>query len=253
MGPPGAEPAADAEAMERLAEGLSQEFVEHKLGSRRVARWLRTGGRCLLEVSHEDRLRALQRFEGGGLAARWWRPVLHAAGSYHVSLGRLKLKTPRNRVDLLPAYVRHIGEVLFGEPDRFSKLSMRLDLDVLLRRRKLRLDPEHGGGEANVMQVSLSPPGGGHELITLKIGAADDMAAMLERYGLDLLDAGDLPDELLHGPGDAVLDLGGAGAGHLHHDVDHRDDDLRLLLAGKQERRKGAEGQGPDDEEWRQL
>src|SRR5262249_20759427 len=41
----------------------------------------------------------------------------------------------------------------------------------------------------------------------------------------------DLPQQFLHGLGDALLDFTRGGAGHLDEDVDHRDNDLRLFFA----------------------
>ena len=51
----------------------------------------------------------------------------------------------------------------------------------------------------------------------------------------------DLPEQLLQRSGDALLDFGRRGAGHLHEDVDHRHDDLRLFLARQRQHRERAE------------
>src|SRR5215472_11373385 len=50
---------------------------------------------------------------------------------------------------------------------------------------------------------------------------------------VDVLDARNLPQELLHRFGNTLLDFARGGARHLDEDVDHGDDDLRLLLPGK--------------------
>ena len=67
--------------------------------------------------------------------------------------------------------------------------------------------------------------------------------------GVDVLDPRNLPRQLLQRPGDPLLDLLRRGARHLHEDVDHRHDDLRLLLAGQQDDREGAEKHGAHGEQ----
>jgi len=67
-----------------------------------------------------------------------------------------------------------------------------------------------------------------------------------------VLDVGYLPQELLHGGRDPLLDLLGAGPWHLDEDVDHRNDDLGLLLSRREERAEGAEGDRRDDDDRRQ-
>ena len=73
------------------------------------------------------------------------------------------------------------------------------------------------------------------------------------RGGVEVLDARDLPEQLLHRPGDALLDLRRRCAGQLDEDVDHRHDDLRLFLARQREHRQHAEGDRRDDDQRRQL
>ena len=53
--------------------------------------------------------------------------------------------------------------------------------------------------------------------------------------GVEVFDAGNFPKEFFQRARHAVFHLGGAGAGHTDHDVDHRHLDLRLLLAGQHE------------------
>jgi len=49
--------------------------------------------------------------------------------------------------------------------------------------------------------------------------------------GVEILHPGDFPEQFLHGAGDAILHLGGGGAGHGDKHIDHWHLDLRLLLA----------------------
>ena len=71
--------------------------------------------------------------------------------------------------------------------------------------------------------------------------------------GVDVLDAGDLPEQLLHGLGDALFHFVRGGAGHLHEDVDHGDDDLGLFLARQLPHGEGSDEQGRDDQQRREL
>jgi hypothetical protein len=73
--------------------------------------------------------------------------------------------------------------------------------------------------------------------------ADDDERAAGAGGGVEVFDAGDFPEQLLHRPRDAVLDLAGRGAGHGDDDVHHRHLDLRLLLAREHDHRKCAEEQ----------
>ena len=63
------------------------------------------------------------------------------------------------------------------------------------------------------------------------VEAHDGQGASGARSRVDVLHAGDLPQQFFHGLSDALFDFAHGSAGHLHHHVDHRDDDLRLLLA----------------------
>ena len=51
--------------------------------------------------------------------------------------------------------------------------------------------------------------------------------------GVDVLHAGNFPQQLLHGTGHPLLHFRGVGAGHLNEDVDHGDDNLGFFLPGK--------------------
>ncbi len=63
--------------------------------------------------------------------------------------------------------------------------------------------------------------------------AGDDHRSSGSGRGVEILDAGHLPEHLLDRARHSLLDLRGRGARHVHDDVNHRDDDLRLLLAGQ--------------------
>ena len=79
--------------------------------------------------------------------------------------------------------------------------------------------------------------------------ADDDHPARGLRRGVDVLDVRDLVDRLLEGRRQAALDLLGRGARHPEEDVDHRDLDLRLLLARRHQDGEGADEEREDDEE----
>ena len=83
--------------------------------------------------------------------------------------------------------------------------------------------------------------------------AHDDHAARGLRGGVDVLDVRDLEQRLLERRHQAALDLLGGRSGQPEEDVDHRDLDLRLLLARRHQDGEGAEEERGDDEERRQL
>ena len=101
---------------------------------------------------------------------------------------------------------------------------------------RARLDQRLRGARRNQVEV------GEHLLVQPHDGSLFVLADEEAHHGhgpagagsrVDVLDAGNLPQQLLHGLGDALLDFTRGGAGHLDEDVDHGDDDLRLLFAGK--------------------
>ena len=71
--------------------------------------------------------------------------------------------------------------------------------------------------------------------------------------GVDVLDARNLPEQFLHGPGDALLHLVRRSSGHLNEDVDHRHDDLRLLFARQFPHGKRSDEQRRADQKRRQF
>ena len=73
------------------------------------------------------------------------------------------------------------------------------------------------------------------------------------RGGINILHAGDFPEQFFHGPGDAFLGFLGARAGHRNEHVHHRDFDLRLLFTRQQEHGGHAQQDGGDNDERRQL
>ena len=70
---------------------------------------------------------------------------------------------------------------------------------------------------------------------------------------VQVLDAGDLPEQPLEGLRNALLDLLRGGPGHAHEHVAHRDDNLRLLLARQLPHGECAEEHGGDEQEWGEL
>jgi hypothetical protein len=83
--------------------------------------------------------------------------------------------------------------------------------------------------------------------------ADDDHGHPGVRRGVDVLHAGDLPDQLFHRARDALLDFRGARARQFHEDVNHRNDDLRFFLAWQRDDGEGTQRDRPDDDEWREL
>ena len=83
--------------------------------------------------------------------------------------------------------------------------------------------------------------------------ADDDHPARGLRDRVDVLDVRDLVDRLLEGRRQPALDLLGGGPRHPEEDVDHRDLDLRLLLARRHHDGERADEEGGDDDERRQL
>ena len=83
--------------------------------------------------------------------------------------------------------------------------------------------------------------------------ADDGQALALAGGRVDVFHLGDFPEQLLHRPGGALLDLLGAEAGHGDQHVNHRHLDLRLLLARQEQRRRRAQQNRGDDEQRRQL
>ena len=73
------------------------------------------------------------------------------------------------------------------------------------------------------------------------------------RRRVDVLHAGHFPDELFERPGHALLDLRRRGARHRRQDVDHRDDDLRLLFARQRHHRQRSQRQRGADDQGGQL
>ena len=108
-----------------------------------------------------------------------------------------------------------------------------------------------GGNAVDVGLEFLIEIDDGALVILADFEADDEQSAAGLRGGVDVLDAGNFPEQLFHGAGDALFDFGGRGAGHADEDVDHRDDDLGLFFSGQVEDRESAGGEGGDDEERR--
>ncbi len=73
------------------------------------------------------------------------------------------------------------------------------------------------------------------------------------RNGVHVLHARHLAQQPLHGNAGALLDFGGRGARHLHEDVEHGHDDLRLFFARRLPDGEGAQQQRGRHEQRRQL
>ncbi len=71
--------------------------------------------------------------------------------------------------------------------------------------------------------------------------------------GVEVLHAGNLPQQFLQGPGDALFDFCRRRRRHLDEDVNHRHDNLRLLLARQEPDRRGPQQDGGQNDQRRQL
>src|SRR6516162_3627812 len=66
---------------------------------------------------------------------------------------------------------------------------------------------------------------------------------------IDVFDSGHFAQQLLHWQANALSNLLRRGAGHLHKNVEHRNDDLRLLLSRRLENCKRPEQQSSHNHE----
>ena len=73
------------------------------------------------------------------------------------------------------------------------------------------------------------------------------------RGGVNVFDAGDFPQQLLHRPSRALLNLFGAEPRHRDQHIDHGDLDLRLFFPRKHDDRGGAEKNRRNDNQWSQF
>jgi hypothetical protein len=129
----------------------------------------------------------------------------------------------------------------------------REDGDIVDR---ARFDERRGDAGREAVEVGLEAlveaDEGGLDL-GADLVADDDGAEAGAGGGVEVVDAGDFPEEFFEGAGEAVFDLGGRGAGEGAEDVDHRDVDLRLLLAGEHQDRKRTEQNRREDDDRREL
>ena len=121
---------------------------------------------------------------------------------------------------------------------------------------RARLDERghHAGGhQVDIgMQLLIQP----HDafLFVLTHLEPDDRERHAGRRGrIDVLHAGDLPQEFLHRLGDALFHFACRRAGHRHEHVDHRHDDLRFLFARQADDREQAEDERRADKQRRQF
>ena len=105
---------------------------------------------------------------------------------------------------------------------------------------RARLDeraPTRRAGCGRVGRQLLVEPDERALLVLADEEADDHHRAAGARGRVDVLDAGHLPEQLLDRARDALLDLGRRRARHVDEHVDHRHDDLRLLLARQRDHR----------------
>ena len=115
-----------------------------------------------------------------------------------------------------------------------------------------RLDQGWGDAGRNAVKIGL-------KLLIQLHQAALDILAHLEADdghgltghsgGIDVLDALDLPQQLLHRPHHPFLDLFGRGPGHADHDIDHRHLDLGLFFTRQQQHRHQPQQHTGDDQQ----
>src|ERR1019366_8658314 len=131
--------------------------------------------------------------------------------------------------------------------------SERQDGNVVNR---ARLDDRLGGTGGNQVEVRI-------EFVVeladrvffffTHLEAHDGHAEPRPRGRVDVLDAGDFPDELFHRSGDALLNFLRRRARHFHENVHHGNDNLRLFLAGSLEDGKRTQQNRKHHNERRQL
>ena len=213
-----------------------------------------------LPVVAHGRARGLA--DGGGLqGARELRPA--DPGRAHAVGVRLHAHDPRLAADELgPARLGHLRELL-GQLGRERSQAVA----------RPALAPQGEGQEGHVVdRVQLDDRGQdvprqdpAHRRLPLvdldearlvrlvDLEADGDHPQPGAGHGVDVLDAGDAPQDPLHGGDDPALDLGRLGARPRHHDVHHRHADLRLLLAGSGEEGERPEAEGGRDDERGEL
>ena len=81
----------------------------------------------------------------------------------------------------------------------------------------------------------------------------DDHGATAAGGGVDVLDTGYLPQQLLDRPGDTLFDFGRRRAWHPDEHVDHRHDDLRLFFARQGDHRPHPEQQRGEHQQGGEL
>jgi hypothetical protein len=205
VGDPSVPPDLSRDALDRVASDLKRAFAKLNLGRNCRVSYYDMQERTILEVSHEDRVRAHQRFKGGGITTQWWHPVIHAAATYDHTCGRLKVRPPRKNTRYLEAYVHSIGRRLFGRAEHFSELGFALDLRRLCQVETLRLDPEHGRGPVEVASLSFfSPVGRPDVAIQLTLGPGQDVRDALAGLHVD-------PDEAVVTKASLVFKFPGSG------------------------------------------
>jgi len=183
------------------------------------------------------------RGEGGGIE-------LHAHGAAHAADQR-GLRDLRDGFDL----VVELG----GEPAQ-REVVVRGAVQRECEHRHVvdgaRLDQRRADAGRDAVEIGLELLVEAHER-GLQIGADlethDGHHAAGAGGRVEVLHAGDFPEQFLHRARGAVFHLQRGGAGHADEYVDHRHLDLRLLLARQHEHREQAEQDRCDDDDGRQL
>ncbi len=79
------------------------------------------------------------------------------------------------------------------------------------------------------------------------------MAWFSLRHAVDVFHAVDLVEDLLQGRGHELFDLAGRVARHADHDVGQRHDDLRVLLARRDQQGRQPDQHRDDDQDDREV
>ena len=110
-----------------------------------------------------------------------------------------------------------------------------------------RLDQRFGSARRYAVEIRehfLVDPNNGVFLVLADVETNDHHRGAGAGGGVDVLDPGDLPQQLLHRFGDSLLHLARGHPRHRDENVNHRDDDLRLFFSGQVQSGEDARSKG---------
>ena len=119
-----------------------------------------------------------------------------------------------------------------------------------------RLDQRLRGARRNQVEIGehlLVQPDDAFFFILAHIKANDRDAGSRAGSRIDVFDAGDLPEQALHGLRDACFHFFGRCAGKRDHHVDHGNDDLRLFFSREQQHGRDSKRDGSHEKQRGEL